>query len=168
VDKNDKPGQAKVVKLMPQLPAGTSVTVQEGQMPQFEVTFKKQGQIVIRTISAVLKESAEIQAYHMADATGSEIVGDVRPVAEGLGGDQADDLINDVAVPGQEMHGADLAEADMEEGNEFTGARQKAIKAGQEHFTVDGKTYPVTGDSSDEKSMTEGLGRILYLSGVRK
>lgn len=156
--KNDKPGQAKVAKIMGQLPAGTTVTVKEGQMPQFEVTFKKQGQTVIRTIPAVSKESAEIQAYHMAEATGSEIVG----------GDQADDLINDVAVPGQEMHGADLAEADMEEGNEFTGARQKAIKAGQKHFTVDGKTYPVTGDSSDEKSMTEGLGRILYLSGVRK
>jgi hypothetical protein len=94
----------------------------------------------------------------MAEATGSEIVG----------GDQADDLINDVAVPGQDMYGADLAEADMEEGNQFTGARQKAIKAGQKHFTVGGKTYSVIGDSSDGKSMTEGLGRILYLSGVRK
>ena len=162
LDKNDKQGATQVAKLMgsggaSRLPPGTSVTVKEGQMPQFEVTFEKHGKTVVRTIPAVSLESAEIQAYHMADATDSEIVGDVRPMSEGLGGDQADDLINDVKVPGQGMYEADLAEADMEEGNEFTGARREAIKAGQKHFTVSGKTYSVTGDSSDEKSMTEGI-----------
>jgi hypothetical protein len=218
-------------------------------MQQFEVSFQKNGKTVTKTISAVSQGSAEIQAYHMADATGSEIVGDVKPVSEGLGGDRADDLMTDVMKPGQEMyeagnkrisyddtqlaqriidlhqrgeslsdlldrfpqlqsmiddivvdyhyhpdddheeiqaqlidnledivkHGsrkssADLAEADMEEGNEFTftGARQAAIKAGKKHFTVSGETYSVTGDTSDEEKMTEGLNRILFLSGVRK
>lgn len=252
LDKDDKQGAAQVAKLMgsggaSKLPPGTSVTVKEGQMQQFEVSFQKNGKTVTKTISAVSQGSAEIQAYHMADATGSEIVGDVKPVSEGLGGDRADDLMTDVMKPGQEMyeagnkrisyddtqlaqriidlhqrgeslsdlldrfpqlqsmiddivvdyhyhpdddheeiqaqlidnledivkHGsrkssADLAEADMEEGTEWTGARRAAIKAGKKHFTVGGKTYPVTGDTSDEEKMTEGLNRILFLSGVRK
>ena len=252
LDKDDKQGAAQVAKLMgsggaSKLPLGTSVTVKEGQMQQFEVSFQKNGKTVTKTISAVSQGSAEIQAYHMADATGSEIVSDVKPVSEGLGGDKADDLMTDVMKPGQEMYeagnkrisyddtqlaqkvidlhqrgeslsdlldrfpqlqtmiddivvdyhyhpdddheeieaqlidnledivkygsrksSADLAEADMEEGNEFTGARQAAIKAGKKHFTVNGKTYSVTGDTSDEEKMTEGLNRILFLSGVRK
>ena len=47
------------------------------------------------------------------------------------------------------------AEAEMDEGNDFTGARLAAIKAGKNTFTVGGKTYRVTGDTSDEK-MSEG------------
>lgn len=36
-----------------------------------------------------------------------------------------------------------IDEADMEEGNEFSGNRDDAIKAGKTEFEVDGKTYPV-------------------------
>ena len=36
-----------------------------------------------------------------------------------------------------------------EEGNEFSGERDKAIKAGKNDFTVDGKTYPVKGDKNE-------------------
>ena len=36
-----------------------------------------------------------------------------------------------------------MDEADMEEGNEFSGNRDTAIKAGKTEFKVDGKTYPV-------------------------
>ena len=63
------------------------------------------------------------------------------------------------AISGQDMDcypkGAKVAvgEAEMEEGNDFTGARLAAIKAGKPTFTVDGKTYRVTGDTSDEKVM---------------
>ncbi len=46
----------------------------------------------------------------------------------------------------------DVNEADMEEGNEFSGARLAAIRAGKPTFTVDGKTYRVSGDTSDEKA----------------
>ena len=46
-----------------------------------------------------------------------------------------------------------VAEGDVEEGNDFTGARLAAIKAGKPTFKVDGKTYKVTGDTSDEKVM---------------
>jgi len=44
-----------------------------------------------------------------------------------------------------------LPEEDMGEGNEFTKARLNAIKHGKSSFTVGGKTYKVTGDTSDEK-----------------
>ena len=43
-------------------------------------------------------------------------------------------------------------ETDMEEGNEFSGARAAAIKAGKDTFTVDGKTYHVTGDKEVDET----------------
>lgn len=46
-----------------------------------------------------------------------------------------------------------MDEADMDEGNDFTGARLAAIKAGKPTFSVGGKTFRVTGDTSDEKMM---------------
>lgn len=46
-------------------------------------------------------------------------------------------------------------EDEVEEGNEFTGARQRAIKAGKDTFRVGGKTYHVKGDTNDEKSQVE-------------
>ena len=42
-------------------------------------------------------------------------------------------------------------EEDVEEANEFVKARLDAIKAGKSEFTIDGKTYKVTGDTSQEK-----------------
>lgn len=48
-----------------------------------------------------------------------------------------------------------LGEEGMEEGNDFTKARLDAIKAGKDSFIVGGKTYKVTGDTSDEKSQVE-------------
>ena len=46
-----------------------------------------------------------------------------------------------------------MAEGDVDEGNDFTGARLAAIKAGKPTFRVDGKVYKVTGDTSDERVM---------------
>jgi len=46
-------------------------------------------------------------------------------------------------------------EDDMEESNAFTDARMNAIKAGKKSFSVGGKTYPVTGDTSDELEAVE-------------
>ena len=42
-----------------------------------------------------------------------------------------------------------IEEAEVEEGNEFSGARDDAIKAGKDSFEVDGKTYPVKGDKKE-------------------
>jgi LysM repeat protein len=50
-----------------------------------------------------------------------------------------------------------MDEGDVEEGNDFTGARLAAIRAGKPTFKVDGKTYKVTGDTSDEQRMDEGF-----------
>ena len=47
--------------------------------------------------------------------------------------------------------GVKLNSAVMGESNPFTDARMNAIKAGKKHFTVKGKKYPVTGDTSDER-----------------
>jgi hypothetical protein len=57
---------------------------------------------------------------------------------------QADDLADLRAS----KHTVD--EADMEEGNEFTGALDAARDAGEKSFNVDGKTYPVKESQLDE------------------
>jgi hypothetical protein len=44
---------------------------------------------------------------------------------------------------------------EFDESNTFTDARMNAIKAGKDTFTVGGKTYKVTGDTSDEESLDE-------------
>ena len=44
-----------------------------------------------------------------------------------------------------------LDEDEVEEGNEFSGERDKAIKAGKDSFEVDGKTYPVKDVDKDDK-----------------
>lgn len=47
--------------------------------------------------------------------------------------------------------GVKLNRAVMGESNPFTDARMNAIKAGKKEFTVNGKKYRVTGDTSDEE-----------------
>jgi hypothetical protein len=47
----------------------------------------------------------------------------------------------------------DIAEEDVEEGNEFSGKLEKARKSGKNSFVVNGKKYPVKG----KKKMDEGL-----------
>jgi hypothetical protein len=48
-------------------------------------------------------------------------------------------------------------EQPVEESNPFTDARMNAIKAGKNTFTVGGKTYKVTGDTSDEETAVEDV-----------
>jgi hypothetical protein len=45
-------------------------------------------------------------------------------------------------------------EQDVDESNVFTNARMNAIKAGKDTFKVNGKSYKVTGDTSDELEAT--------------
>jgi len=59
------------------------------------------------------------------------------------------------AIRAKQAHGGKwgkIKEEDMEEGNDFTKARLDAIRAGKPTFSIDGKTYKVTGDTSDEKA----------------
>lgn len=55
-------------------------------------------------------------------------------------------LEEDALTAGIQMFGRKIAEQ-----NKFTGARKAAIVAGEKEFEVDGKTYKVSGDTSDEK-----------------
>jgi hypothetical protein len=48
-------------------------------------------------------------------------------------------------------------EETMDEGNEFTKARLDAIAQGADTFSVSGKTYNVSGDTSDEKTQVESV-----------
>lgn len=43
-------------------------------------------------------------------------------------------------------------DGEMDEGNEFSGARNAAVKAGKHEFEVDGKKYPVTVDEEIDES----------------
>ena len=56
------------------------------------------------------------------------------------------DLEEDAVAGGIQMFGKKVSEQ-----NKFTGARKDAIAQGKEEFEVDGETYKVTGDTSDEK-----------------
>lgn len=62
------------------------------------------------------------------------------------------------AIRAKQAHGGKwgaIKEEDMEEGNDFTKARLDAIRAGKPTFSIDGKTYKVTGDTSDEKAQMD-------------
>lgn len=60
--------------------------------------------------------------------------------------------------------GVKLNNAVMGESNPFTDARMNAIKAGKKEFTVNGKKYQVTGDTSDEEEAiaNEAINRDEY------
>lgn len=59
-------------------------------------------------------------------------------------------LEEDTVANGIQMFGKKVAEQ-----NKFTGARKDAIAQGKDEFEVDGETYKVTGDTSDEKKQTK-------------
>jgi hypothetical protein len=48
----------------------------------------------------------------------------------------------------------EMGEDEVEEGNEFSGARAKAIEDGKDEFEVDGKTYPVEGEKNESKKQS--------------
>jgi len=50
----------------------------------------------------------------------------------------------------------DIGEQETEEGNAFSGALSKAKKLGKDTFTVDGKTYPVKGESKEQRDEFDG------------
>jgi hypothetical protein len=50
-----------------------------------------------------------------------------------------------------------VGEEAMDEGNEFTKARLDAIAQGKDTFSVGGKIYNVSGDTSDEKTQVESV-----------
>jgi len=65
---------------------------------------------------------------------------------------EVDEMLGDVAA--KAMRSA-IAGNEMEEGNDFTKTRLDAIRAGKPSFKVGGKSYRVSGDTSDERAMDE-------------
>ena len=64
-------------------------------------------------------------------------------------------ILESVGTESITQENSEIAEIDtgeMEEGNEFSGARAAAIKAGKDTFTVDGKTYHVTGEKEVDET----------------
>jgi len=62
-----------------------------------------------------------------------------------------------------------LNDVEIEEGNEFGAERARAIAAGKDSFTVDGKTYKVTDvDPSDKKNAEEFANESMKLSTLLK
>jgi len=59
-------------------------------------------------------------------------------------------LEEDAVANGIQMFGKKVAEQ-----NKFTGARKDAIAQGKDEFEVDGETYKVTGNTSDEKKQAK-------------
>jgi hypothetical protein len=49
-----------------------------------------------------------------------------------------------------------MEEVVTDEGNEFSGARADAIRAGKDSFEVGGKSYRVTDDADEHEHMNEG------------
>jgi len=66
---------------------------------------------------------------------------------------EVDEMLGDVAAEAMKSAIGKMKMTD--EGNDFTGARLAAIRAGKPTFKVGGKTYRVSGDTSDEKAMVE-------------
>ena len=59
-------------------------------------------------------------------------------------------LEEEAVAGGIQMFGKKVAEQ-----NKFTGARKDAIASGKDEFEVDGKTYKITGDTSDEEKQAK-------------
>jgi hypothetical protein len=88
------------------------------------------------------------------------------PVPDGMIGDDAEEFIADYLTDKTGItHDGFRIEDTVEEGNEFTKARLDAIRAGKDAFTVDGKTYSVSGDTSDEKQMNEDINVSITANG---
>jgi hypothetical protein len=72
---------------------------------------------------------------------------DLDSLVKALDDDTLEKLAGELESVADELKGGVLES--VEEGNEFSGERDKAIKAGKNDFTVDGKTYPVKGDKNE-------------------
>jgi len=114
---------------------------------------KMKNEFIDNLVSKVLRENLEEKA---------EIITRKIYAKEGSFGDGRDEI--DVAEPKGKITKADFdklrkskksktQESEMEEGNEFSNSRCKAICSGEQSFKVGSKTYPLKGvDGEDKKS----------------
>ena len=89
-----------------------------------------------------LSDSASLEAIEEKLGMFAQVSGKSRDAVVGF----LNGLEEDAVGNGIKFFGAKIKEA-----NKFVDARRKAIQNDEEEFEVDGKTYKVTGDTSDEK-----------------
>jgi len=89
-----------------------------------------------------LSDSASLETIEEKLGMFAQVSGKSRDAVVGF----LNGLEEDAVANGIKFFGAKIKEA-----NKFVDARRKAIAAGDDEFEVDGKTFKVTGDTSDEK-----------------
>ena len=99
------------------------------------------------TLGSYVKKASKDAATKTALAVGADEEGDFE-VGTALD-KEADKRLAGVNRAADRLSKSSVGEADMEEGNEFSGALAKAKAAGAEKFSVDGKEYPVKESYSD-------------------
>ena len=105
----------------------------------------------------LLRELAKECGVDIEDATSLEAIEEKIGLFAEVSGKSRDAVVGflngleeDAVVGGIQMFGKKVAEQ-----NKFTGARKDAIAAGKDEFEVDGKTYKITGDTSDEEAQAK-------------
>lgn len=105
----------------------------------------------------LLSELAKECGVELEDVTSLEAIEEKLGMFADVSGKSRDAVVGflngleeDAISQGIKFFGAKVAEQ-----NKFTGARQDAIAKGEDEFEVDGETYKVTGDTSDEKKQAK-------------
>ena len=93
-----------------------------------------------------IEDNTSLEAIEEKIGLFAEVSGKSRDAVVGF----LNGLEEDAVVGGIQMFGKKVAEQ-----NKFTGARKDAIAAGKDEFEVDGKTYKITGDTSDEEAQAK-------------
>ena len=93
-----------------------------------------------------IEDNTSLEAIEEKIGLFAEVSGKSRDAVVGF----LNGLEEDAVVGGIQMFGKKVAEQ-----NKFTGARKDAIAAGKSEFEVDGKTYKITGDTSDEEEQVK-------------
>jgi hypothetical protein len=93
-----------------------------------------------------LNELARLAGLQVSEANDGNLANNAKPYDKVTRGDVVAGRLGKDEQGGKE----EVDEAEMEEGNEFSGALDAAKDAGKKEFTVGGKTYPVKESQLDE------------------
>ena len=100
-------------------------------------------------------EEGEVYPDHTVDS-----------VTEAWNAYKADPVAEEEAVEEETVEEAVVDEDDVEEDNAFNSAAAKAKKAGDSHFSFNGKKYKVKMDASTADSLTDDIDVLKQLAGI--
>jgi len=110
---------------------------------------------ILNLLKKIIKEDEDtfIDITDMDDDSAAETVISKKDIFKKLRDKMSDKDRTPAGFEYGEIVSGEMGENEMEEGNEFSNSRCKAICGGEKSFSVDGKTYPLKGvDSEDKKS----------------